>query len=110
MQSISRNNARKLVDHRDEENVAVVEVLSPDKYAEFHLPGALNVPLDDDFRNEIQKAVPDKQQTVLLYCYDADCEASSKAASQMEELGYQKIYDYEAGKVDWKAAGLPVET
>ena len=38
MQSISRNEAKQLIDHRDEENVAVVEVLSPDKYAEFHLP------------------------------------------------------------------------
>ena len=110
MQSISRNRTRQLIEQREAENLAVVEVLSAEQYAEFHLPGALNVPLGDDFATAIQQAVPDKQQPVLLYCYDSDCEASGKAADQMEVLGYQKVYDYEAGKVDWEAAGLPVET
>jgi hypothetical protein len=44
-----------------------------------------------------------------VYCYDTDCDASPKAARRMEDLGYQTVYDYEAGKVDWKEAGLPVE-
>lgn len=45
----------------------------------------------------------------MVYCYDADCTASPKAAERIEALGYRSVYDYEAGKMDWKQAGLPVE-
>ena len=38
-----------------------------------------------------------------------DCPASPKAGQRMEELGYQNVFDYEAGKQDWQEAGLPIE-
>ena len=34
---------------------------------------------------------------------------SPRAACQLEELGFDQVYDYELGIADWKAAGLPVE-
>jgi CBS domain-containing protein len=34
---------------------------------------------------------------------------SARAACRLEQLGFEKIYDYVGGIVDWKAAGLPVE-
>ena len=34
---------------------------------------------------------------------------SPRAACQLEELGFNKVYDYELGIADWKAAGLPVD-
>jgi len=74
------------------------------------LPGAINVPLDDNFDEQIQKAVPNKQGTVAVYCAHAKYQASSKAARRMDELGYRHVLDYEAGKSDWQEAGLPVET
>jgi len=58
----------------------------------------------------VRTAVPDKQGTVAVYCADAKCQASSKAARRMDELGYRHVLDYEAGKSDWQKAGLPVET
>lgn len=41
---------------------------------------------------------------------DENCDASLKAAGKMEELGYQRVYDDEAGKMDWKQAGLQTES
>lgn len=78
-------------------------------FAKFHLPGAINVPLGDDFEERIQKAVPHRDREVVVYCYDDDCDASPKAAKKMEKLGYTKVLDYEGGKMDWKSAGLPVQ-
>lgn len=89
--------------------MTIVEVLDPKYFRKFHLPGAINVPLGDDFADEIQKAVPDKSGTVVVYCSDDACQASPKAASKLEELGYQNVYDYEGGKEDWRQAGLPIE-
>jgi CBS domain-containing protein len=34
---------------------------------------------------------------------------SPRAAWRLESLGFQEVYDYEAGKQDWMAAGLPTE-
>lgn len=34
---------------------------------------------------------------------------SPRAAWRLESLGFTRVYDYVAGKVDWLARGLPVE-
>lgn len=106
MKHVTRERAKELVDRQD---VAVIEVLSSDKFNEFHLPGAKNIPFDDRFKESIQSAVPDQDHLVLLYCWDEDCPQSEKAAKAMEELGYSQVYDYAAGKKDWRDAGYPVE-
>ncbi len=92
------------------EDFALVEVLGLETFAEFHLPGAVNVPVDDTFEENIQKAVPDKKKTAVVYCRDIECHASAKAARRMQALGYEDVYEYQLGKDGWKAAGLPVET
>jgi rhodanese-related sulfurtransferase len=107
MHAIAR---QELNERMANDGLTLVEVLDPKYYRKFHLPGAINVPLDEDFDRQIEKTVPDKDRTVVVYCLDTECHASPKAARRMEELGYRQVFDYEAGKVDWKEAGLPVET
>ncbi|REJ94962.1 MAG: rhodanese-like domain-containing protein [Planctomycetota bacterium] len=107
MQAISRAEARDLI--QNEEDLTVVETLDEEYFNKFHLPGARNVPLNDSFDENIQEVAPDRDAPVLVYCMNTDCEASAKAARRMEELGYTTVYDYEAGKVDWKEAGFPIE-
>jgi predicted transcriptional regulator len=34
---------------------------------------------------------------------------SPRAAWRLESLGFEDVHDYEAGKQDWGAAGLPIE-
>lgn len=106
MNTVSRDELKTML---DENRVTLIEVLGLEQFQNFHLPGAINVPLDDDFDQRIQQAVPDKQQPVVVYCLDAECQASPTAAQRMEELGFDHVYDYEPGKEDWKAAGLPIE-
>ncbi len=107
MKTITR---KELKSFTEEKNVAVVEVLSEDYYRNFHLPNAINVPLGEGFDEQIQQELPDKERPVVVYCYDKDCAASLKAAKAMDHLGYENVYDYEAGKADWREAGLPVES
>jgi rhodanese-related sulfurtransferase len=106
MTDIDRSQLQRMM---DQGAVTVIEVLGPSQYDKFHLPNALNVPLGDDFDEDIQATVPDKSQPVVVYCMDESCDASPKAAKRMEELGYERVYDYVAGKVDWRDAGKPVE-
>ncbi|MAT15195.1 MAG: hypothetical protein CMJ46_08000 [Planctomyces sp.] len=108
MQSVSRNQTRQMMDEKND--LVVIEALSEESFNDFHLPNAVNVPLNDDFAEEIQQTIPDKETPVLVYCMDAECHASEKAGQKMEELGYANVFDYEAGKMDWKEAGLPISS
>lgn len=93
-----------------QEDFALVEVLGPETFAEFHIPGAINVPVDDTFEESVQKKVPDKNKLVVVYCRDIECHASAKAARRMELLGYANVLEFHNGKYGWKAQGLPVAT
>jgi len=108
MKTIERDEVKRLVE--SDENVKLIETLPPEKFREYHLPGALNVPVGDArFDEKIREAVPDKHAPVIVYCANRQCDASPKAAERMEELGYDNVFDYEAGKADWKEAGFEVE-
>ncbi len=106
METIDRRSLQEKIENNP--NLKLVEVLDPEQYDDFHLPGAMNVPLESGFEESIQQAIPDKTSEVVVYCWDEDCDASPKAGRKMEKLGYEHVYHYEAGKKDWKEAGLPV--
>ena len=106
MQVITRED---LIRRLGSEDLRLVEVLSPEQYRKYHLPGAVNVPFDDRFDENIREAAPDREQPVVVYCADERCDASTQAARQLEDLGYRRVYDYAAGKADWREAGLPTE-
>jgi rhodanese-related sulfurtransferase len=85
----------------------LVEVLPADEYEELHLPGAVSIPLkrlDADSARQL-----DPGRDVVVYCWDALCDMSPRAASRLATLGFTRVHDYAAGKVDWLAHGLPAE-
>lgn len=65
----------------------LVEMLGPESFNKFHLPGALNVPLDGNFNDHIQEAIPDKTQQVVVYCKNLECTASPDAAPKNGAAG-----------------------
>jgi rhodanese-related sulfurtransferase len=107
MKTVDRKPLKTMLD--GPEQIVLVEVLARDRYEQFHLPGAINVPLDASFEQSIQEAVPEKNAKVVVYSLDETCQASSQAARRLERLGYKRVYDYAAGKVDWRDAEMPVE-
>lgn len=106
MKSISRDELRRKL---ESSRVTLIEVLDTEDYRSYHLPGAINIPMRGGFDQHVQTVVPGKHEPVVVYCLDRGCDASPKAGHRMEGLGYDDVYNYEAGKVDWKDAGLPVE-
>ena len=107
MVTISRNELQGLLTSCP--NLKLVEVLPEASYREFHLQGAINVPLDDRFEEQVLKAIPDKNQTVIVYSLNFECKISEQAMQLLLKLGYQSVYNYEPGKIDWNAAQLPIE-
>ena len=84
----------------------VVDVRSPAEFSDGHLPGALNVDIDNpDFRKMIEKL--DTSKTYLLYCHSGG--RSHQAAGKMKQAGFKKIFEMKGGFPDWQEAGYPVE-
>jgi rhodanese-related sulfurtransferase len=56
------------VDALLQQHAQLVDVLTPDDYAEDHIPGAINLPLKE--LNASTASRLDRSRPVIVYCYD----------------------------------------
>jgi rhodanese-related sulfurtransferase len=103
---IDRETLRRRLEERRE--FVLVDALAPISYAARHLPGAINIPPErvDELAGS---RIPGLDTEVVVYCADADCDASVEVAERLIELGYHNVRHYSGGKRDWADAGLPLE-
>lgn len=102
-------DAKRLEELQDDDAV-VLNVLGEESFSRQHIPGSKNAPEGaDDFADRIQDLVPDRGTHVVVYCQDEDCSASPRAAKKLVEMGYENVYDFEAGIQGWKESGRDVE-
>ncbi|MFI4852849.1 MAG: rhodanese-like domain-containing protein [Gimesia chilikensis] len=107
MTTIGRNDLQQLLASCP--SLLLLDVLPQNSYREYHLRGAINAPFDHRFDSEVSALCPDKSQTIVIYGMNFECPIASQALQRLGELGYENLFHYEPGKVDWKAALLPVE-
>src|SRR6266516_1089600 len=85
----------------------LVEVTPASLYKKEHLPQAVNIPLEK-MTAESTRSLR-KDQAVIVYCTDFQCDLSARAAWRLESMGFQEVYRYTPGKADWLAAGWETE-
>jgi rhodanese-related sulfurtransferase/CBS domain-containing protein len=85
----------------------LLDVLEPEEFAHAHLPGARNLPLGQLARHRVAEL--SHQEPVVVYGAGSECDRSARAARLLEHYGFRQVFDYEAGKSDWLAFGLPFE-
>ena len=85
----------------------LVEVLPASEFKREHLPQAVNIPLET-MTAATTKSLR-KDQAVIVYCFDYQCDLSARAAWRLETMGFQEVYRYTPGKADWLAAGWETE-
>lgn len=87
------------------DSVQLVDVRTPQEYAEGHIDGALNINVQsNDFKDMAQRNLS-KDSTVLVYCRSG--RRSLDAAEILTGLGY-KVVNLKGGIIEWKEDGLPV--
>ncbi len=106
MTTVTRDTLKAMLDRGD--HVMLVEVLAERAYRQWHLPGAVNLPLLA-LQQWADERLPDKSATIVLYCLRDACTSSQRAAQQLRALGYLDVREYPGGKEDWRDAGLPIE-
>ncbi len=107
MKTITAQELRQKMDAS--QDMIVINVLSKESFEKKHVPGSINMPLDE-LEAQTPKRLPDKDAKIIVYCASTACQASPNAARKLEEMGYTDITDFEAGMEGWEAAGFEVES
>ena len=75
----------------------ILDVRTPEEFAEKHIPGAINVANETIGTDEIPE-LPDKDQLILVYCRSGN--RSKQASEKLVALGYTNIVEF-GGINDW---------
>ncbi len=92
---ITAQEAAELME--SETGYIVLDVRTPQEYAERHIPGAINIPNEIIGTEEI-KELPNKKQLILVYCRSGN--RSKQASEKLVKLGYTNIVEF-GGIIDW---------
>ncbi len=82
----------------DAGNVTIVDVRTAQEYADGHIPGAINIPLES-IGSDKPAELTDTDADLIVYCRTGV--RSKQASDKLVELGYQHVNDM-GGIVDWK--------
>ena len=84
----------------------LIDVRSPEEFAEGHIPGAVNMPYDaiDDFINELEG---NKDKPIIVYCRSG--RRAKLAMKVLEALEFSEVMHLEGDMLGWSDAGLPVD-
>lgn len=91
--NISAQEAKEKIADR---NVQFIDVRTPGEYKSNHGKPFKNIPLYN-LKNQVDKL--DKQKEIVLICQSGM--RSSKAASKLKKLGFEKIYNVRGGMNAW---------
>jgi rhodanese-related sulfurtransferase len=84
----------------------LIDVRTPGEYRAGHIPGAINIPLQD-FEQRLAELSTYREREVVLYCETGV--RASYGARWLESLGFEELRFVDGDMVAWRRAGLPTE-
>ena len=87
------------------EKFTLIDTREESEWARGHLPGAIHLS-KGVIERDIEKTVPDKGATVVLYCGGGF--RSALAADNLQKMGYRNVISMDGGWRGWTDAGFPV--
>ena len=84
----------------------LIDVRTPEEYAEGHIGGAINIP-HDQILNNVTLLDPYQEQSMIFYCHSGG--RAGKVTSYLEGLDYENLHHLDGDMKGWRAANHPVE-
>ena len=81
----------------EESSYIILDVRTPEEFADKHIPGAINIPNETISTEEIQE-LPDKDQLILVYCRSGN--RSKQASEKLVKLSYTNVVEF-GGIINW---------
>ena|SRR5258706_1014561 len=97
--------AKELLDRARKGLVTVLDVRPPEEFAVGHVPGAVNIPVED--LEKRFRELP-RRKEIVAYCRGPFCLMSYEAVQLLRKKGL-KARRLQDGMPEWRIAGLPVE-
>ena len=96
-------------------SMPVFDVRFPVEYAISHIPGAINIPPDNNTSatrevSQIMALHPDPHSHFVLTCNGPFCGKSKRVAAGLVAAGYDSFFRYQLGLPVWRALGNTVQT
>ena len=104
-QSLEAVSREELLSRMEAGSVTLLDVRPVNEFTDGHLPGALNIPLQE--LGARLKELP-KDTEIVAYCRGAHCILSVEAVEYLRRQGY-KIRRFDEGYPEWAASGLLTE-
>ena len=105
MDTVSRAELAEMIEAG---TVTVVDALPAAAYVNRHLPGAVNLPIEE--LADAGRVLPDRTAPIITYSTDAACNRGPDMARALTGAGYVNVRNYTDGIADWAAASLPLES
>ena len=86
------------------EKMILVDVREESEWARGHIPNAIHLG-KGIIERDIEKAIPEKGATVVLYCGGGF--RSALAAENLQKMGYTNVISMDGGWREWTQAGFP---
>ena len=86
------------------EQMILVDVREESEWARGHIPNAVHLG-KGVIERDIEKAIPEKSATVVLYCGGGF--RSALAADNLQKMGYTNVISMDGGWREWTQAGFP---
>lgn len=106
---IKKVSVAELVKLQQQRDVHVVDVNSPKTRSEQGvIPGATLLTSSANY--ELKELPSSKEATLVFYCANTKCRASTIAAERAVEAGYKSVAVLPEGIAGWRKAGQRIET
>lgn len=102
---IKEANFRDIKKRLDEgEKMIVVDTREDTEWARGHIVGAIHLG-KGVIERDVEKTIPDKNATVVLYCGGGF--RSALAADNLQKMGYKNVISMDGGWRGWTESGFP---
>jgi rhodanese-related sulfurtransferase len=86
------------------ELMIIIDTREDNEWARGHIPNAVHLG-KGVIERDIEKAIPDKDATLVLYCGGGY--RSALAADNLQKMGYRNVISMDGGWRGWTEAGFP---
>ena len=86
------------------EPIIIIDTREDNEWARGHIPNAVHLG-KGVIERDIEKAIPDKDATLVLYCGGGY--RSALAADNLQKMGYRNVISMDGGWRGWTEAGFP---
>ncbi len=103
---ISQQDLQKIMASANKTSIVLLDVRTPEEYAEGHVPGAINIS-HNQIKENLNKLIAHKNDTVVVYCRSGHRAGIAKGI--LAENGFTKLRHLTGDMNGWYAAKLPIE-